>query len=394
MSTHNVTLLNIDKSQVIVNHKELRLRLMVDKDFDLSAFDKITNKAFDKAEFLCAYVTVPVTTEEDGNVNLGFTKVKSSDLAKNLDGCTNAFVFAVTLGIQAERHLVMLSKTAPSEHFITDAYYSALAEALCDKAEEIIKGEADMFLPYNIQESIKTPRRYKIGVKISPRVEGVYRASDIAYIDYISYGFLAFDFDSASDGLVCLGRGTFEGKNVIIPETSSLITMGVTDLPVRSIGFSAFGFASDIKSVVIPSSVRNIKAGAFSWSGLEYVTIREGVETLFASVFTGCTHLKDIVIPNSVKLLEIGMFAGCANLENAKIGNQIKRINANTFFGCGSLVRVSIPKSVNTIDKDAFGNCVALSHIYYEGSESEWEKISKDSGNEALANATIHYGVY
>lgn len=142
MSTHNVTLLNIDKSQVIVNHKELRLRLMVDKDFDLSAFDKITNKAFDKAEFLCAYVTVPVTTEEDGNVNLGFTKVKSSDLAKNLDGCINAFVFAVTLGIQAERHLVMLSKTAPSEHFITDAYYSALAEALCDKAEEIIKGEA------------------------------------------------------------------------------------------------------------------------------------------------------------------------------------------------------------------------------------------------------------
>ena len=63
------------------------------------------------------------------------------DLHKNLKGCSQAFVFAVTLGFEADRHLLMLSKTSPSRHFIVDGYYSAAAEAVCNYAEEKIKGK-------------------------------------------------------------------------------------------------------------------------------------------------------------------------------------------------------------------------------------------------------------
>ena len=98
-------------------------------------------ESWSNAIFASGFVTA--LTASDNNIssvcNLGFTKVKSHDLCKNLKGCTEAFVFAVTLGLDAERHLLTLSKTSSSRHFICDAYYSALAEAVCDKAEEIIK---------------------------------------------------------------------------------------------------------------------------------------------------------------------------------------------------------------------------------------------------------------
>ena len=53
------------------------------------------------------------------------------------------FVFAVTLGMDTERYLNILSKTSLSEHFICDGYYSALCESACDAAETIIREAKD-----------------------------------------------------------------------------------------------------------------------------------------------------------------------------------------------------------------------------------------------------------
>ena len=64
----------------------------------------------------------------------------SATLIKNLQGCREVFVFAVTLGLGVDRLLTQLSLVSPSKHFITDALASAMAEAAADKAEEIIKG--------------------------------------------------------------------------------------------------------------------------------------------------------------------------------------------------------------------------------------------------------------
>ena len=139
MNTYQLKVFNIEKENIIPNHAELCNRLGVNKNFDISAFAGVIKPAFEKIQPVCVYTKVPVSSDDEGVCDLGFTSVKSLDLCKNLTGCSCAFVFAVTLGLEAERHLVSLSKTSPSRHFICDAYYSALAEAVCDKAEEIIR---------------------------------------------------------------------------------------------------------------------------------------------------------------------------------------------------------------------------------------------------------------
>ena len=49
----------------------------------------------------------------------------------------------------------------------------------------------------------------------------------------------------------------------------------------------------------------------------------------------------------------------------------------------------AIPNSVTSIGYEAF--CTNLKDVYYTGSESQWDRISIDIGNESLYNATIHY---
>lgn len=140
MSIYPLEVFTIDRESLIVDTNELSRRLLVDKDFDTSAFDDVIRDAHSRISPKCVYIRVPVNLCGNDVCNLGFTTVKSQALHKNLSGCDEAFVFAVTLGFEADRHLLKLSKTSASRFFISDGYYSAAVEGACDAAQEKIKG--------------------------------------------------------------------------------------------------------------------------------------------------------------------------------------------------------------------------------------------------------------
>ena len=58
---------------------------------------------------------------------------------------------------------------------------------------------------------------------------------------------------------------------------------------------------------------------------------------------------------------------------------------------------VTIPNSIKSIGTGAFYGCNALTDVYYDGSESEWNAIEIDYDNSTyqayngLKNATIHF---
>ena len=131
---------NIDKRKITIDDRELSARLgkicsHTDPDL-LPIVDTVIRESDPKY----AVVSCPITVS-DGEVTLGFGRVKSVALAKCLSGCGEACVFAVTLGISIDRLVSRISKTSRAEAFIYDAVASALAEAVCDVAEaEILDG--------------------------------------------------------------------------------------------------------------------------------------------------------------------------------------------------------------------------------------------------------------
>ena len=67
-----------------------------------------------------------------GEVDLGFCKIESLDLAKNLAGCKKAIVFAATVGMGVDRLIKKYSLLSHSRSLCIGAIGNERIEALCD----------------------------------------------------------------------------------------------------------------------------------------------------------------------------------------------------------------------------------------------------------------------
>ena len=75
------------------------------------------------------------------------------------------------------------------------------------------------------------------------------------------------------------------------------------------------------------------------------------------------------------------------------ISHGISSIYEMGFMGGTELTVITIPSTVKHIGSSAFLGCMFLTDVYYEGSEADWEKISIESGNKNVYNATFHFGL-
>ena len=76
-------------------------------------------------------------------------------------------------------------------------------------------------------------------------------------------------------------------------------------------------------------------------------------------------------------------------MTEAKIADTCTTISNGAFNGC-ALIAVYIPKSVTVIG-NSFEYCSKITDVYYEGTEEEWNKVSLDSWNYFILQATKHY---
>ena len=76
-------------------------------------------------------------------IDFGLTKLESKDLARNLEGCSQAVLFAATIGNSVDRRCKSASIVSPSNAVVLDAMGSTAIEWFCDK----LCGEFQKFHP-------------------------------------------------------------------------------------------------------------------------------------------------------------------------------------------------------------------------------------------------------
>lgn len=64
----------------------------------------------------------------------------------------------------------------------------------------------------------------------------------------------------------------------------------------------------------------------------------------------------------------------------------------NSAFAGEAITSVSFPSTLEEIGRRAFNGCNALTDVYYDGTEEEWnEKVNIAAGNTPIENATMHF---
>ncbi len=194
---------------------------------------------------------------------------------------------------------------------------------------------------------------------------------------------LEFSLNEDGKTYTCRGMGTtYAGTDIIIPETYK-------DLPVTSIGGSAFSSCNRLTSVTIPDSITSIGSSAFyntayynnesNWeNGVLYIgkhlidaktslagaySIKEGTLTIAGSAFSGCSGLTSVTIPDSVTSIGNHAFRDCTELTSITIGNSVTSIGEYAFYSCKRLTSITIPDSVTSIGKGAFSSCDGLTSV-------------------------------
>jgi len=253
--------------------------------------------------------------------------------------------------------------------------------------------------------------------------------SDLAAWCKISFGSTSFNY---AYHLYFNGQ---EVTNLVIPDNVTSISdnafaySGLTSVTignsVTSIGNHAFEYCSGLTYVIIGSGVKFIGYRAFrnctsltsvhildlaAWCDIDFdsevyllggsgnplrvahhlfykgnevknLVIPEGVTSIRAYAFDGCSDLTSITIPNSVTEIERNAFYDCKNLKTISIGYGIKSINSYA-FGSQKLTDVyCYAEEVPSTASNAFYCNVEMSTLHVPASSIDLYKLTTPWAN-------------
>lgn len=221
---------------------------------------------------------------------------------------------------------------------------------------------------------------------------------------------------------------------------------------VKTFGSFVFSDCDALTSVTIPASITSIGNNVFEeCDTLTKAVFAEGCTTTGVKTFYSCDALKEVVLPTSMKTIGSNAFAYCKSLETISIPKNVTSIGTKAFeycnaltnitvddenqqyssedgvlfnknkteiihypigkpetrytipdsvktipeyiFAYSSLTNVIIPTSVEKIYGYAFYKCDDFTDIYYKGTRTQWNAITKDDYYDRyLGKAILHCG--
>lgn len=80
-----------------------------------------------------------------------------------------------------------------------------------------------------------------------------------------------------------------------------------------------------------------------------------------------------------------------SNIMLISIPSSVIKVGSYAFYNCPNIVNVIIGSGVTEIGEGAFDGCSRLQHVYYRGTEAQWNNIIIGTENNYLTSATKHY---
>ena len=221
--------------------------------------------------------------------------------------------------------------------------------------------------------------------------------------EFIKINLDDFEF-TLKDGTYSVKAGeNFNGENIVLPEN-------YRGVPVTEIESGAFYNAKQLKSVIIPNSVKTLGNGCFETCGnLRAVAIGSGIKTIPYSSFKYCSSLERVVIGSNVKSVMNSAFYKCKAIESVYICSieqwcsvqlngtgqyHLKEeggspLEYGAYLYCaGELVEnLVIPEGITRLNNSVFANCTSIKSAFI--SRTAWIGASVFKGCPNLVEVTL-----
>ena len=149
---------------------------------------------------------------------------------------------------------------------------------------------------------------------------------------------------------------------VLVEKDAKSVTLPTT---VKTIFPYAFHSCNNLSDVILPDALTSIGHDAFAYCGLTQIDLPDNITRLESGTFY-CSKLTSIVIPDSVNSLEAFVFSGCYHLKS-----------------------IVIPVSITEIGWYSLNG--EIENIYYKGTADQWNNMTLDyNTNACLSTATVY----
>ena len=120
------------------------------------------------------------------------------------------------------------------------------------------------------------------------------------------------------------------------------------------------------------------QCSAFVNAKLEEVTVEEGITELPSMAFQTCKELRSVVLPASLRTVHYGAFQFCSSLHDLVIPMGVEKLET-CFTGCTSLHSLTLPSTLTSFDKALRAHgIVPVGTIYYLGTEEQYRSTGLD----------------
>ena len=181
----------------------------------------------------------------------------------------------------------------------------------------------------------------------------------------------------------------YNGQKYLVEAYSSYNTTIPEDIDVIW-GYAFNGLS--MTSITIPSSVKQIKSGAFqacnSLTTFSVVDTEESpslLTELGSYALYGCKNLSSVTLPRSLQIIGNDCFYNCNNLASISIPSSVTQIGSYAFAYCSKLTSVVIPSSVTDLGGRAFLSCSLLASVEFEDTTAHPSSLAT-IGDEAFRN--------
>ena len=279
--------------------------------------------------------------------------------SNSVDDEGNVTILAVPyISEDAETKPVTISGTATLEQSVDDKS-GILTIKLSDIASDVTVNFNGFWLwmtfVHEVTDISKPTQIYYGGSPERLKMDGEEIAIDMYY-----------QFETPGEHVMKMAIKNYKGYQYSFMQYILTVTSAIFPEGMESIGAWCFLGCSNLKEVSLPSTLKSISYQAFERSGLTSCVIPDGCWISYG-LFDDCTSLTYVKLPSHMESIPSGTFQGCTALRSFEMPSGVKSIGYNAFQNSGLEV-IHFPDAVSVIESQVCKNCKNLKEVRFPAS--------------------------